>query len=221
MVNDLSDALFSEQRHHMVETQLRARDIKDKRVLASVNTVPRHLFVPPTLQDRAYEDTPLTIGHSQTISQPYIVALMAEAARLKSTDVILEVGTGSGYAAAVFSPLVRQVYSLEIIPELSETAQIRLTQLGYKNITVVTGDGSVGLPKQAPFDAILVAATAPTIPNTLKQQLAIQGRLIIPVNRDHREVLIRVTRIDKDHYQEEVLSSVRFVPLRGAAGWFP
>jgi protein-L-isoaspartate(D-aspartate) O-methyltransferase len=198
---------------------LREMDIKNKKVLKSIRSVPRHCFVPDLLKAQAYENQALPIGYHQTISQPYIVALMCEAADLKSSDRVLEVGTGSGYGAAVLARLAHHIYSIELIPELAAAAQARLNQLSYSNVTVLQGDGSVGLPSEAPFNAIIVTATAPCLSKTLQTQLDLGGRLILPIQQDINEVLLKVTRVDKATYTEEMLGEVRFVPLRGQEGW--
>lgn len=210
---------FVQKRSEMVEKQLMPRGITNRNVLESMSAVPRHDFVPPALKKQAYDDNPLPIGYQQTISQPYIVAFMAQAAQLKPTDIVLEIGTGCGYAAAVLSKLVKKVYSIEFVPELALEAKKRLHTLGYSNIVVVEGDGSLGLKNHAPFNAILVTAGAPIIPEPLKEQLAINGRLIIPVGEHAHQKLVRITHLDQTHYQEERLQAVRFVPLRGEHGW--
>lgn len=210
---------FQEARSCMVKKQLWERGIRDERVLQSMSSVPRHLFVPLSLKTQAYDDTPLPIGYGQTISQPYMVALMAEAAQLKSSDIVLDIGTGSGYAAAVLSNLAKKVYSIELVSELAEEAKTRLKECGYSNVNVIQGDGSIGFKAYAPFDAILVAAGAPIVPHSLKEQLAINGRLIIPVGKELFQKLLRITRVDQNHYEEETLDSVRFVPLKGQEGW--
>jgi len=205
----------------MVEIQMRRRGIKDQAVLASMRTVPRHMFVPPTLRDEAYEDYPLPIGKGQTISQPYIVAYMAAAANLKKTDKVLEIGTGCGYSAAVLSNIVSegQVYSVENIDLLAYNAQVRLSELGYKNVHTMVGDGSIGWPEYQPYDAIIVTAAAPAIPKSLKAQLAVGGRMIIPVTDDGiGEDLVRLTR-NEAGFVRETLTAVRFVPLIGQEGY--
>jgi len=219
MANSEADNQYLRKRLEMVENQLRARGIKDKSVLESMATVPRHFFVPISLIEQAYDDTPLPIGYNQTISQPYIVALMTEAAELKNTDIVLEIGTGCGYSAAVLSHLAKQVYSSEIIPKLARVSQINLKKLNYNNVIVITGDGSAGFPEHGPFNAILVTAMAPAIPQALKEQLALKGRLIIPVKNGHSEELKKITRLDMRTYEEENLGAVRFVPLKGNHGW--
>ncbi len=213
-------AKFEDLRKQMIDYQLAARGLHDQTVLDAVNAVPREEFVPTDLVEFAYNDSPLPIEASQTISQPYIVALMTAALELKPGERVLEVGTGSGYAAAVLAEIANEVYTIERYKILADTARTRLEDLGYKNIKVLYGDGTLGWPEYAPFDAIIVAAGGPEVPETLKQQLAIGGRLVIPVGSSLRtQKLLRVRRISEDEYQEEDLGSVRFVPLIGAAGW--
>ena len=207
---------FQAARQQMVEGQLRQRDIRDERVLQAMATVPRHLFVPPAQRPQAYDDGPLPIGQEQTISQPYIVALMTESLRLKGTETVLEIGTGSGYQAAVLSVLAKKVYSIEIIPELAETAQERLTALGYKNVEVIVGDGNLGWPQGSPYDAIIVTAAAPQIPPALIEQLAEGGRMVLPVEVGNEQHLLRLQKVDGKITQED-LGLVRFVPLVGDA----
>lgn len=208
-----------QKRHAMVHEQIEARRISDAALLASMRSVPRHLFVPKEVRQWAYEDFPLSIGEGQTISQPYIVALMIELAGVHPHDRALEVGTGCGYSAAVLSSLVSHVYSVECVLHLAQQAQDRLHHLGYRNISVKQGDGSVGWKEMAPYDAILVTAASPSVPQALKEQLSIQGRLVIPVGSRNSQVLVRITRIKKTHWEEESLLPVRFVPLIGQQGW--
>ncbi len=209
VVNSNSD--YEQARRNMVEYQIKARGIKDKRVLAAMLKVPRHLFVPEEMRDMAYRDEPLPIGYGQTISQPYIVAYMTEALKLRPEDKVLEIGTGSGYQTAILAELVRDVYTIEIIPELSERAQVTLKNLGYTNIEFLIGDGSKGWPEKAPFDAILVSAAPAEVPPALVEQLQINGRLVIPVGTDSQElVLIKKT---KKGLEKTRLIGVRFVPL--------
>lgn len=199
----------------MVEFDVQRRGIRNKAVLDSLKNVPRHLFVSPTQQIDAYNDYPLPIGYGQTISQPFIVALMAEAAQIKKTDKVLEVGTDSGYGAAVLSNLAKNVYTVESIPELAKQAKHRLASLGYSNVKAKEGDGSVGWPEEGPYDAILVTASAPEVPNYLKLQLNDFGRLVLPVEK----ALVRVTRIPGGGFSQEFLTGVRFVPLIGKGGY--
>lgn len=211
---------FETLRKQMVDYQLAARGLSDQAVLDAVNAVPREEFIPTELVEFAYRDSPLPIAASQTISQPYIVALMTAALELKASDRVLEVGTGSGYAAAVLAEIASDVFTIERHKILADTARNRLESLGYKNIHVLYGDGTLGWPQHAPFDGIIVAAGGPEVPETLKQQLAIGGRLVIPVGTTlQTQKLVRVRRISEDKYQEEDLGAVRFVPLIGAAGW--
>ncbi len=211
---------FEVLRQHMVEHQLAARGLSDQLVLDAVASVPREEFIPTDLVEFAYRDSPLPIAASQTISQPYIVALMTAALELKSGDRVLEVGTGSGYAAAVLAEIADDVYTIERHKILADTARGRLENLGYKNIQVLYGDGTLGWPQHAPFDGIIVAAGGPEVPANLKQQLAIGGRLVIPVGTTlQTQKLIRVRRISEHEFEEDDLGGVRFVPLIGAAGW--
>jgi protein-L-isoaspartate(D-aspartate) O-methyltransferase len=211
---------FEVLRQHMVEHQLAARGLSDQLVLDAVASVPREEFIPTDLVEFAYRDSPLPIAASQTISQPYIVALMTAALELKSSDRVLEVGTGSGYAAAVLAEIADDVFTIERHKILADTARGRLENLGYKNIQVLYGDGTLGWPEHAPFDAIIVAAGGPEVPANLKQQLAIGGRLVIPVGTTlQTQKLIRVRRISEHEFEEDDLGGVRFVPLIGAAGW--
>ncbi len=206
-----SNSNYEQARRNMVEYQIKARGIKDKRVLSAMLKVPRHLFVPEEMRDLAYRDEPLPIGYSQTISQPYIVAYMTEALKLRPEDKVLEIGTGSGYQTAILAELVREVYTIEIIPELSQRAEETLKNLGYTNIEFLIGDGSKGWPEKAPFDAILVSAAPAEVPPALVDQLQINGRLILPVGTDSQElVLIKKT---KKGLEKTSLIGVRFVPL--------
>lgn len=196
----------------MVEEQLRSRDIDDARVLAAMQAVPRHVFVPAGLQELAYEDRALPIPSGQTISQPYTVAFMCQALQLRGDEIVLEIGTGSGYGAAVLSQLAREVYSVERIPELAAAARSRLESVGCDNVTVVCGDGSLGLPDQAPFDAIVVTAGADTFPQPLGDQLADGGRLVLPIGSRERQTMCRYTR-DGSTLHSEALGEFVFVPL--------
>ena len=199
----------------MVEADLRARDIDDERVLQAMSRVQRHLFVPLALRDRAYGDHPLPIGEDQTISQPYIVAYMTQVLHLEPGDRVLEIGTGSGYQAAVLAELAGDVYSIEIIPSLTERARTTLEGIGYTNIHLRTGDGYFGWPEQAPFDAIMVTAAPDHIPQALVDQLADGAHLVLPVGDRYQE-LIRVTREGAETKTERLLP-VRFVPMTGEA----
>lgn len=209
---------FEKNREKMVELQIIRRGIKDPLVLAAMRKVPRHLFVPEPLRSQAYEDHPLPIGEKQTISQPYIVALMTEALRLKDTDRVLEVGTGSGYQTAILAEIVKHVFTIERIPSLAEKAKKLLDTMGYKNITYRIGDGSLGWPEEAPFDGILVSAAAPSVPQPLVDQLAMGGRLIIPVGDRLTQELVLVERIPEG-IRKSFLGGVRFVDLIGKWGW--
>jgi len=212
------DDKFRLLRAAMANHQLRERDIADRRVLRAMEKVPRHLFVPEESSWRAYEDGPLPIGYDQTISQPYIVAKMLEALELDGHERVLDVGTGSGYQAAVLAELAREVWSVEIIPELAKVARSRLHELGYSNVRVITGDGSIGLPEQAPFDAIVVAAASPGVPRSLIAQLSPSGRLVVPVGDRDFQVLRRVTHPGNRPTTESLLPCA-FVPLVGEEGW--
>ncbi|MCK1537503.1 MULTISPECIES: protein-L-isoaspartate(D-aspartate) O-methyltransferase [unclassified Bradyrhizobium] len=213
-------AHFAQLRDRMVKVQLAGRGIRDGRVLSAMAQVPRERFVEPGFEEFAYEDGALPIAHAQTVSQPYIVALMTEAAELNPADKVLEIGTGSGYATAVASRLARTVHTIERHGDLASVAADRLSRLGYTNCVVHTADGTRGLPEEAPFDAILVAAGGPAIPEPLKQQLAIGGRLVIPVGDfEHEQSLLRLTRRSDFEYEEEAFGAVRFVPLIGEHGW--
>src|SRR3954465_12680958 len=191
-------------RARMVDVQIARRGVRDRSVLDAMRRVPREAFVQPGFEEFAYEDGPLPIGEGQTISQPYIVALMIEAAEIRPGDTVLEVGDGSGYAAAVMSQIADRVYAIERHPSLGKSAQNRLKKLGYDNIELRVGDGTRGWPEAAPFDAILVAAGGPEEPPALKEQLAIGGHLIIPVGKEERhQVLIRLTRKSESVFEEE------------------
>lgn len=203
----------------MVSDQLRRRDIVDPAVLAAFTLVPRDAFVDPENEPFAYEDGPLPIGYGQTISQPYVVAMTVQALRLKGNERVLEVGTGSGYAAAILGKIAREVHTIERIEELATIAAERLARLGFTNVHVHHGDGTLGWPAAAPFEAIAVSAGAPRPPPPLLQQLAIGGRLIVPHGDASSQRLVRITRKDEQHYVEENLGEVRFVPLVGAEGW--
>jgi protein-L-isoaspartate(D-aspartate) O-methyltransferase len=204
----------------MVSRQIESRGVHDPRVLKAMRKVPRAAFLPDALREFAYEDTPLPIEEGQTISQPYIVARMAEAAGLHEYDRVLEIGAGSGYAAAVLGELADRVYTIERHAALAGLARARLKQLGYDNVEVRTGDGTLGWPEAAPFDAIIATAGGPRVPATLESQLALGGRLVMPVGpTPTRQRLVRVTRTGAEDYQREELEEVTFVPLIGAEGW--
>jgi protein-L-isoaspartate(D-aspartate) O-methyltransferase len=209
-----------ELRDRMVEQQIEERGVRDAAVLSAMRKVPRDRFVPERLAARAYDDRPLPIGEGQTISQPYIVAMMTEALRLRQDDRVLEIGTGSGYAAAVLAVIAAEVYTIERLAGLAESARRRLAELGYANVHVRHGDGSLGWPEHAPYDAIVVTASGPNVPPALLEQLAIGGRLVIPIGPDMDEQrLVRIERSGADCYEREILESVAFVPLIGAQGW--
>jgi protein-L-isoaspartate(D-aspartate) O-methyltransferase len=206
---------FATARQRMVEEQIAARGVRDPAVLAALGEVPRHLFVPDSARHQAYADHPLQIGDGQTISQPFIVAYMTEAITPRATDRVLEVGTGSGYQAAILATIVAEVYSIEIISALAEQAARRLHDLGYDNVTVRTGDGFAGWPEMAPFDAILVTAAPDTVPPPLLEQLKVGGNLVIPVGVGDQQ-LVRWTRTASG-FERETLLPVRFVPMTGQA----
>jgi protein-L-isoaspartate(D-aspartate) O-methyltransferase len=210
--------LYRLARERMVETQIKARGIKDERVLKAMLKVPRHLFVDEALRDQAYGDFPLPIGEGQTISQPYIVALMTEALELKGNERVLEIGTGSGYQTAILAELVLWVYTIERFPTLLERAKKALKELGYKNISFKLDDGTLGWKEASPFDAIIVTAASPDIPPPLVEQLTEGGRIVIPVGDEFSQTLIKgVKRGGKLH--TKALEPVRFVKLVGAYGF--
>ena len=205
----------AEPRERMVREQIAGRGIRDPRVLAAMAKVPRHELVPEDVRAHAYEDRPLPIGFDQTISQPFVVAYMTEQLRLGGDERVLEVGTGSGYQAAVLAELAREVWSIEIVAPLGERARADLARLGYRNVHIRIGDGYRGWPEQAPFDAIIVTAAPGHVPQPLIDQLAVGGRLVLPVGGLDQE-LLRIQR-DADGIHEERLIDVRFVPMRGEA----
>jgi protein-L-isoaspartate(D-aspartate) O-methyltransferase len=215
----MSEDQESLYRREMVEAQLMRRGITDRYTLDSMMKVPRHRFVPSNMQGLSYDDSPLVIGKGQTISQPYIVALMTQAAECNTNSVVLDIGTGSGYAAAVFAQFCHQVYSIERIPELAEEASQRFEALDYQNIQVKVGDGTLGWKEHAPYDAIVVTAGAPVLPEAMLSQLKVGGRLIIPVGDSSMQKLMRYRKQGEDHHSEELLEYVRFVPLVGEEGW--
>lgn len=202
----------------MVAAQIRKRGIRSPRLLAAMERIPRHRFVPAEFAARAYNDEPLAIGQQQTISQPYMVAAMTEALELTGAERVLEVGAGSGYQAAILAELAREVITIESRPSLAASARERLAALGYFNIRVEVGDGTLGWPALAPFGAILVAAGAPRVPPPLIEQLAEGGRLVIPVGRENRQTLLRLRKLDGKAIEEH-LFDCQFVPLRGQYGW--
>jgi protein-L-isoaspartate(D-aspartate) O-methyltransferase len=208
---------FFEERKRMVERQLRVRGINDPRVLAAFETTPRHLFMPQGAQDEAYEDYPQPIGFGQTISQPYIVAYMTQALGLTGTEHVLEVGTGSGYQAAILSCLVQDVHTIELIPTLAERAAHTLSGLGMTNVFIHIGDGSLGWQESSPYNAIMVTAAAPRAPKSLLNQLADGGRMVLPVGERGFQTLELWTRTG-EAFSQEFLLPVAFVPLRGKEG---
>jgi protein-L-isoaspartate(D-aspartate) O-methyltransferase len=211
---------YASRREAMVREQLMARGLRDERVLWAMRVVRRHAFVPEKLREFAYEDSPLTLGRGQTISQPYVVALMAQALELSATDRVLEIGAGSGYAAAVLGVLAARVDTLERLPELAERAARILAAEGFENVHLHQRDGTLGLPELAPFDAIVVTAGGPDVPPALLEQLAPGGRLVIPVGELlDAQRLQRLTRAPDGTVAREDLGPVRFVPLIGAQGW--
>jgi protein-L-isoaspartate(D-aspartate) O-methyltransferase len=211
---------FEMMRERMVRDQLEARGITDPRVLDAMRYVPRHRFVPEHLHSLAYDDGPLPIGSNQTISQPYIVALMTQMLELRLDDMVLEIGTGSGYQTAVLCRLARFIYSLERYPALAERSSALLDDLGYHNVEVYVGDGSQGLPDMAPYDAIIVTAAAPAIPGPLRTQMADEGRMVLPIGDRFQQFLQRVRRTGES-WKVESLIPVMFVPLYGRHGFPP
>ncbi|HSD67096.1 MAG TPA: protein-L-isoaspartate(D-aspartate) O-methyltransferase [Vicinamibacteria bacterium] len=210
---DTEDAALVRAREDMVATQIAARGVRDPKTLAAMRSVERHLFVPSSAASQAYEDYPLPIGHGQTISQPYIVAFMTEALGLAGGETVLEVGTGSGYQAAVLARIAARVYTVEIVAPLAEQAAALLKRLGYANVEVRAGDGYQGWPEAAPFDAIVVTAAAPRIPEPLKEQLKDGGRLVLPVGDEWQELVVVTRRGDR--FEEKRVLPVRFVPMTG------
>jgi len=208
------------KRVEMVDRDIAARGVHDARVLAAMRVVPREVFVPPARRAEALDDRPLPIGAGQTISQPYIVALMCEALQLRGDERVLEIGTGSGYGAAVLSRLAATVDTVERVPELADRAARQLADLNLNNVRVHGGDGTLGWPEAAPYDAIVVTAGGPEVPPALLAQLAPGGRLVMPVGSTRRwQVLVRVTHVGPDDFRSESLCDVAFVPLMGAQGW--
>jgi protein-L-isoaspartate(D-aspartate) O-methyltransferase len=208
-------------RRMMVKRQIAGRGIGGARLLGAMREVPRERFVPEELRALAYDDRPLPVEAGQTISQPYIVARMIEAAAIGPADRVLEIGVGSGYAAAVMSRVAAHVFAIDRVGELAALARGRMEQLGYDNVAIRTDDGTEGWPEQAPFDAILVAAGGPAVPQPLREQLAIGGRLVMPVGSASEQQLVRVIRTGEDSFELQKLEAVQFVPLIGAHGWRP
>jgi protein-L-isoaspartate(D-aspartate) O-methyltransferase len=214
------DPALKKQREQMVAQQIERRGLVDPAVLAAMREVPREAFVPSRHRKHAYSDGPLPISEGQTISQPYVVALMIAMLKLQPEDRVLEIGTGSGYEAAVLSRIATEVYTVERIADLVSFARENLTEVGYKNVHVMHGDGTLGWPDHAPYEAIIVSAGGPDIPQALKEQLAIGGRLVIPIGSEQRaQQLVRLTRQSEEKFKRENLSLVRFVPLIGKQGW--
>lgn len=205
---------YQKKRYEMVEKQIIARGVSDARVLKAMNSIPREKFVPARYAPQAYEDYPLSIGHGQTISQPFIVAYMTEVLHLDGTEKVLEIGTGSGYQAAVLSECAAQVYSIEIVEPLCWHARDLLDSLNYQNVQVRCGDGYQGWPEEAPFDAIIVTAAPPDVPQKLVEQLANNGRMVIPVGRFMQD-LVLIAKDEKGRVAEKKLLAVRFVPMTG------
>jgi len=214
----MSEDQFAAVRDRMVDQQIKARGVVDARVLAAVRQVPRHLFIPRHLWDQAYNDYPLPIGADQTISQPFIVALMTEILEIKETDRVLELGTGSGYQAAILAELAARVFSIDRMGDLASHAKAVLDSLGYKNVQIRVGDGTLGWPEEAPFDGIIVTAGAPKVPRPLTEQLALGGRLVIPVGDMFSQTLTCVRKTESG-LKFEYHGGCRFVRLIGKYGW--
>jgi len=212
-INQRSEKMYEKMRLSMVEDQIKRRGVKDERVLYAMREVPRHEFVPDHLKKYAYADEPLPIGEDQTISQPYIVAYMTEYLRLEEEDIVLEIGTGSGYQAAVLAEIVDTVYTIEIVDVLAQRAEKTLERLGYENVQVKRGDGYAGWPEHAPFDAIIITAAPTKIPQPLKEQLKIGGFMILPLG-DYSQELVLVEKNIKG-FDQKTLLPVRFVPMTG------
>lgn len=211
---------MKKEREQMVARQIEGRGLTDPAILAAMREVPREAFISEKHRQFAYDDGPLPILEGQTISQPYVVALMIQMLHLKPEDRVLEIGTGSGYAAAILSRIASEVHTVERMESLVEYARQNLAAVGYDNVYVHQGDGTLGWPENAPYNAIIVAAGGPNIPPALKDQLAIGGRLVMPVGSEQRaQRLVRLTRLDENEFERENLSHVRFVPLIGEQGW--
>ena len=216
--DQLKNRAWQRARIQMVEEQLKARGISDPKVLAAMETVPREMCVPEEYLDSAYQDGPLPIGEGQTISQPYMVALMTQCLELAGTERVLEIGTGSGYQMAVLLEITPHVYSIERLPAIAQRARENLKTCGYDNLHIKIADGTCGWPEEAPFDGIIVTAGAHEIPLTLKEQLVDGGRLVIPVGPRYSQLLYRITRRGKQYLEEKFTACV-FVPLIGRYGW--
>lgn len=215
-----SDERFVKRREEMVLHQIERRGLQDGAVLQAMRIVPREVFVQENFQDFAYEDSPLPIPGSQTISQPYVVALMISALQLKSSDKVLEIGTGSGYAAALLAEIAAEVHTVERLNKLVQYARDRLKLIGYDNVFVHHGDGTLGWPENAPYDGIVVAAGGPSVPPALKEQLVIGGKLVIPIgSSERRQNLVCIVRESETAFLERELGAVAFVPLIGEEGW--
>ena len=208
---------FAGERQRMVAAQLRGRGLRDERVLAAFEQVPRHLFVPERVRYEAYADMPLPIGHDQTISQPYIVALMISLLDLHGDECVLEVGTGSGYEAALLSRLTAEVHTVELVRDLGEKAGLLLQELHCVNVHVHIGDGTLGWPESAPYGGIIASAAAPQVPPPLREQLAQEGRLVLPVAQEYEQYLKVISRSGNE-YAERIITAVEFVPMRGKHG---
>ncbi len=210
---------YDSKRQYMVETQIVARGIKDKRVVDALRKIPRHLFLDEALWPQAYEDHAMPIGEKQTISQPYIVALMTEALQLDDKKKILEIGTGSGYQTAILAEIADQVYSIERIPSIAKRARKVFDKLQYRNVVITIGDGTSGWREHSPYDGIIVTAASPTIPKPLLEQLTTGGRLVIPIGDESTQDLMVYTKEDTNDYREENYGGCRFVKLVGEYGW--
>jgi protein-L-isoaspartate(D-aspartate) O-methyltransferase len=209
---------YEAERQRMVDQQLRGRGLRDERVLEAFEGVPRHLFVPEQVRYQAYADMPLPIGQDQTISQPYIVALMLSLLNLQGDERVLEIGTGSGYEAALLGRLAAEVHSVELLPELGRQAKVLLRELDCQNVQVHIGDGSLGWPDAAPFAGIVAAAAAPKVPQPLLEQLADGGRLVLPVANGYEQYLKVISRSGSE-YADRIVTAVAFVPMKGKHGW--
>lgn len=210
--NDVKGESLQQLRELMVKKQIEARGVRDPRVLQAMLQVERHKFVPELSIPQAYEDHPLPIGYGQTISQPYIVALMTELCELDGSEKVLEIGTGSGYQAAILSLLAKEVYTIEIVEPLGKQAAVRLKSLGYKNVTVKIGDGYKGWPEHAPFDVIMLTAAPPTVPDALLNQLKEEGGILVAPVGDYHQELVKIVR-NGNNYSQKVITYVRFVPM--------